>query len=166
METELSDNILCDCKPLGLSCAIRAVKKNGDNFGRRFLCCQKPKTKSCSFFRWEDESKNVTNHKRKEPENDNAPASPTKKTKFEKDPSLEPASKSFREMALELVYQRLVKAEETMTEQQKNTLQIAEFLKVTSENLKDVTENLKTICKASKESKMQVESTNPFEKTF
>ena len=51
---EWGDEIIIS-KPLclhGKPCTVQAVKKEGPNQGRSFLCCAEPAKESCKFFRW------------------------------------------------------------------------------------------------------------------
>lgn len=43
---------ICYC---GQSCSLKAVKREGPNFKRRFFCCRNSQNeRSCDFFQWED----------------------------------------------------------------------------------------------------------------
>ena len=81
---------------------------------------------------WEDEQNNN--------------GSPVKKAKIEvNNASLDPTSKSYREMACELLYQRLENQEEVMKKTQEVSLEIAKLLCEATGNLKNLCKMLTTI---------------------
>ncbi|XP_078071578.1 endonuclease 8-like 3 isoform X2 [Mustelus asterias] len=42
------------CKEHGRPCALRVVKKEGDNKGRQFYACSLPRQSQCNYFQWAD----------------------------------------------------------------------------------------------------------------
>ena len=48
-----SQEVNCNC---GQPSAKRTVQKEGNNKGRQFYCCPKPRDEQCGFFQWEDEA--------------------------------------------------------------------------------------------------------------
>ena len=150
--TSLSDSVFCHCKPYALNAACRVVKKNGPNFGKAFFCCQKPSGRGCKFFRFAEENEvpmSTANRERQptkrkleydndEIEEGQVQEAPAKKNKIEvNNASLDPTSKSYREMACELLYKRLENQEEVMKRSQEVSLEIARLLKEATENLKE-----------------------------
>ena len=159
--TSLSDSVFCHCKPYALNAACRVVKKNGPNFGKAFFCCQKPSGRGCKFFRFAEENevpmstipqvireypaprerqptKRKLEYDNDEIEEGQVQEAPAKKNKIEvNNASLDPTSKSYREMACELLYKRLENQEEVMKRSQEVSLEIARLLKEATENLKE-----------------------------
>ena len=108
--SSLSSDVFCECKPYAMNASCKTVKKNWPNFGRGFFTCQKRKD-SCGFFHWADDNdvpfKNVSTVKRDLPPTTSTQKEPpAKKTKLDNG-SLDPTSKSYREMVYESLYQRL-----------------------------------------------------------
>lgn len=50
--TSPSSTIKCDC---GEPAALRTTTKPGNNQGRQFYCCGRPREQQCSFFMWSDD---------------------------------------------------------------------------------------------------------------
>jgi len=163
----LSSEVFCQCKPYALNAACKIVQKNGPNFGKGFYTCQK-RNGSCGFFRWADDKdipfKTISTVKR-----DCPPVvyeSPAKKAKLDNNSSLDPTNKSYREMACELLYQRLESQEEVMKKSQEVSLEIAKLLAETTKNLKDLFDTVTAIRVVKDESDEGVEkalkNSNPF----
>ena len=93
---------------------------------------------------------------------------PAKKAKIDNNNngSLDPTSKSYREMACELLYQRLENQEEVMKKSQEISLEIAKLLAETTKNLKDLFENVTAIRVVKDEADEEVakimKNSNPF----
>jgi len=132
---------ICKCRPIGMNLAIKTVGKNGENFGRRFLTCQKTKNKGgCGYFEWLDEKPIEGNHiadipvmepptKKFKPNNENSNTPPPQNE------TCTPLSKSYREMALELMYQRMSQTEQDLSKDRNLSLQIAQILKEATDSL-------------------------------
>jgi len=163
----LSSDVFCQCKPYAMNASFKVVKKNGPNFGKGFFTCQK-RNGSCGFFRWAEESeipaKVLSQVKRDCPPTNYEP--PAKKAKLDNNSSLDPTNKSYREMACELLYQRLESQEEVMKKSQEVSLEIAKLLAETTKNLKDLFDTVTAIRVVKDESDEEVEkalkNSNPF----
>jgi len=164
--TSLSSEVFCQCKPYAMNAACKIVQKNGPNCGRGFYTCQKRKD-SCGFFRWADDKdipfKTISTVTRDCPPVIYEP--PAKKAKLDNNSSLDPTNKSYREMACELLYQRLESQEEVMKKSQEVSLEIAKLLAETTKNLKDLFESvtaIRVVNESDEEVEKALKNSNPF----